>query len=101
MIRLTVLYPAQEGARFDWDYYRDQHMPLVEDKFGQWMTRSEIAKGLSGVPKGEATYVCAAHMYFDSQDDLMAAFRNAGMSIPEDVPNFTDVTPVQQIEEVV
>ena len=29
MIRLSVLYPATEGATFDHDYYRDHHVPLA------------------------------------------------------------------------
>ncbi|TQU74294.1 EthD family reductase, partial [Xanthomonas perforans] len=28
MIKVSVMYPYREGARFDHAYYRDQHMPL-------------------------------------------------------------------------
>jgi hypothetical protein len=30
MIKVTVMYPYTEGARFDHVYYRDQHMPMVK-----------------------------------------------------------------------
>lgn len=100
MIRLTVLYPSTKGERFDWDYYTNEHMRLVEEKFGQWMTHTEVGKGVSNVPKGEASYLCVTNLYFESRDDLKAAFKHAGMAIPEDIPNFTDITPVQQIEEL-
>ncbi len=29
MIKVSVMYPHNSGARFDHDYYRDRHMPLV------------------------------------------------------------------------
>ena len=34
MIRVTVSYPAKEGARFDHDYYRTKHRQLILDKLG-------------------------------------------------------------------
>ena len=34
MIKFTVMYPATPGARFDHDYYRDQHMPLLARLMG-------------------------------------------------------------------
>ena len=29
MIKVSVMYPFAPGARFDHDYYRDTHMPLL------------------------------------------------------------------------
>ncbi|NJM25975.1 MAG: EthD family reductase [Bacteroidia bacterium] len=29
MIKVSVLYPAQEGATFNMNYYTDTHAPLV------------------------------------------------------------------------
>ena len=30
MIKVSVMYPNRAGARFDHEYYRDQHMPMVK-----------------------------------------------------------------------
>ena len=34
MIRLSVLYPKTDGAKFDHDYYRDAHVPLAVSTWG-------------------------------------------------------------------
>ena len=34
MIRFSVLYPDSEGAAFDHDYYREQHVPLAMRAWG-------------------------------------------------------------------
>ena len=32
MIKVSVMYPNTPGGRFDHDYYRDKHMPLVKER---------------------------------------------------------------------
>lgn len=101
MLRMTVLYPARDGASFDWDYYTSQHAALVDERWGEHAARpAEIAKGVSGVPKGDPAFVAVASFYFADRDALNAALRAGGMDIPNDVPNFTDIEPVMQIDEV-
>jgi uncharacterized protein (TIGR02118 family) len=34
MIKVSVIYPNTAGARFNHDYYRDTHMPMVKSKMG-------------------------------------------------------------------
>ena len=34
MIKVNVLYPASDGARFDMDYYLNQHTPMLRARFG-------------------------------------------------------------------
>src|SRR5579862_6415272 len=46
MIRLSVFYPSTEGATFDHDYYRNQHIPLCVKTWG--LDGAEIDKGLDG-----------------------------------------------------
>jgi uncharacterized protein (TIGR02118 family) len=34
MIKVNVMYPYTEGARFDHAYYCDRHMPMVKARLG-------------------------------------------------------------------
>ena len=34
MIKVSVLYPYQEGVGFDMDYYLGSHIPMVHAKLG-------------------------------------------------------------------
>ena len=34
MIKVSVMYPDGRGARFDHDYYRNKHMPLIKRRMG-------------------------------------------------------------------
>ena len=94
MIRLSVMYPVTEGATFDHDYYRDKHVPLAVKTCG--VSRVEIDKGIYG------PYVAAVHLFFDSMEALGEAMGAEGTGdIIADVANYTTITPVQQIAEIV
>ena len=94
MIRLTVLYPAAEGATFDHEYYRETHIPLCVSTWG--LDGAEIDKGIDG------PYVAAVHFKFASAEALQAAMTSEGRgSIRADVANYTTITPVLQTSEIV
>lgn len=48
MIKVTVMYPYAEGARFDHTYYRERHMPLVKARLGNACAYYTVDKGLAG-----------------------------------------------------
>ena len=48
MIKVSVMYPYQAGARFDHAYYRDKHMPLVAARMGANLKSYTVDKGLAG-----------------------------------------------------
>jgi len=94
MIRFSVLYPKTDGARFDHDYYRDQHVPLAVSTWG--VERVEIDKGLDG------PYEAAVHFFFPSTDAIAAAMGAEGTAaISADVANYTDIKAVLQTSEIV
>ncbi|MGA9368763.1 MAG: EthD family reductase, partial [Steroidobacteraceae bacterium] len=47
MIKVSVMYPNKPGARFDHDYYRDRHMPLVKRLMGDKCRYYTVDKGLA------------------------------------------------------
>lgn len=48
IIKVRVLYPYKENARFNHDYYRDTHLPLVRSLMGDGLKKFTIDKGVSG-----------------------------------------------------
>ncbi len=102
MIKVSVMYPAIPGARFDHDYYRDIHMPLVKARMGDACLYYAIEKGLAGGAPGSApTYVAMCHFFCDSVESFQAAFGPHASEIHGDIANYTDLQPVMQISEVV
>ena len=102
MIKVSVMYPNNPGARFDHDYYREKHMPLVKARMGDACKYYTIDKGLAGgVPGAPATYVGMCHIFADSVDSFQKAFGPHAKEIMGDIKNYTDVAPVMQISEVV
>jgi uncharacterized protein (TIGR02118 family) len=93
MIRLSVHYPKADGARFDHDYYKANHVPLAAKT---WGVPASIDKGIDG------PYEASVHFTFDSLEALGAAMGNEGTgAIMADVANYTDITPVMQTSEIV
>jgi len=102
MIKVSVMYPNNAGARFDHDYYRDKHMPLVKARMGGACKYYTVDKGLAGgAPGAPATYVGMCHIFCDSVEAFQAGFGPHADEILGDIKNYTDLTPVIQISEVV
>lgn len=102
MIKISVMYPHQPGARFDHDYYRDKHMPLVKARMGDACLFYTVDKGLAGGAPGEPpAYVGMCHIYTESVDSFQKAFGPHAGEILADIPNYTDLKPVLQFSEVV
>jgi uncharacterized protein (TIGR02118 family) len=102
MIKVSVMYPNTAGARFDHAYYCDKHMPLVKARMGDSCLYYTVDKGLSGGARGSsAAYVCMGHIFSDSLEQFLAGFRPHAKELMADIVNYTDLTPVVQISEVV
>jgi uncharacterized protein (TIGR02118 family) len=94
IIRLSVFYPATEGATFDHDYYREKHVPLATRSWG--LDGAEIDRGVDG------PYVAAVHFKFESKDAMNAAMASEGTgAVMADLANYTTIMPVMQISEIV
>ena len=102
MIKVSVMYPYTEGARFDHAYYRDKHMPLLKARMGDACRSYTIDKGLAGgAPGMPPTYVGMCHVFCDSVEAFQTAFGPHAKEILGDIKNYTDLAPVMQISEVV
>ncbi|MGR4869497.1 EthD family reductase [Variovorax sp. LARHSF232] len=101
MIKVSVIYPNDEGSTFDMDYYIDKHVPLCQQLLGEALLKVEIDEGLSGAaPDSRPPFVAAVHMYFESTAAFYEAFGPHGSAIRKDVPNYTSIKPLTQIAKV-
>ena len=101
MICVSVLYPHAPGKRFDQVYYEQKHRPLVMERLAGSITRYEILQGLSGLaPGSEPMFACTGNLYFNTVGDFQQAMAAHGAELQADIPNFTDITPQFQINEV-
>lgn len=102
MIKVSILYPYEEGKTFDMDYYAKKHMPWVADLFGDSLKHYTIDKGLSGRTAEEAVpYVAVGSFYFITLSAYENSFGPNADKILSDIPNYTNITPVVQISNVI
>ncbi len=101
MFRVSVMYPNQEGKKFDHQYYATTHFNLVKERFNpHGLVSCDIDTGLAGgTPGSDAPFVSIGTLLFNTMDDLQAAFAVA-QDVMADVPNFTDIEPQLQISEI-
>ena len=87
MIKVSVMYPSKPGMRFDHDYYRTRHLPLIKSRMGAALKYYTIDKGLAdGEGKPLGAYVAMCHLLCDSVDEYQSSFgphaRKSGKTYP-------------------
>lgn len=102
MVKVTILYPNDEGKTFDMEYYANSHMPMIDSLFGDSLKAIEIDKGISGrTPDEPIPYLAIGYLYFDKLSDYQEAFGPNAEKILNDIPNYTNIRPVVLISEVI
>jgi uncharacterized protein (TIGR02118 family) len=101
MIKVSVLYPNGDTNNFDFDYYINSHVPLVSKTLGDALKDASYDKGLGGgAPDAPAPFVAIANLYFDSMEAFQQSFADGASTLMADLPNFTDIEPQIQVNEV-
>jgi len=98
---LTVLYPWSADARFDFDYYRNKHLAMMRDLYGAAVGRMEVRKGLRKGDGSPPAFVASMTVEILSMEGFDAAGKLHLQKLFADLPNFSNITPVGQIEEFV
>ena len=92
-ISLQVLYPASDEATFDYGYYVETHLPLIEEHWGDLIETVEASRGLAGGPDVPPPYLLIATITFPDEASLNTARGEKGGVIIDDVANFTNIRP--------
>ena len=101
MIDVTVLYPNNNDAKFDFAYWTGTHFPLLSRELGDALKGASAERGLAGgAPGSAAPWIAIARLRFDSVETFQMAFAGHAAAIMSDIPNYTNITPTIQISEI-
>jgi uncharacterized protein (TIGR02118 family) len=102
LIKVSVMYPYAEGKTFNMEYYETKHMPMVATFLGSNLVKYTIEKGLaSGIPNQPLPFMAIGTFYVKSLPDYQAAIGPHRDAIRADFPNYTNISPVILVSEVV
>ena len=102
MYKVSVMYQLKEGGKFDIDYYCTKHRELVEKYMKPYgLLRFEVLRGISGGENAAPVYACIGNLYFDALEGYEKAVAASKGALRNDIPNFTNLTPIRQISEIV
>ena len=101
MIKVSVFYPNEEGKKFDHGYWTITHLNLVQSLLGPMgLVNDEMEKGVSGAdPNEPVQFIAVCHLYFNTVDEVHAAFMAHASAIMGDMSNYTEIKPQFQISE--
>ncbi len=103
MVKISILYPLNQGSRFDFNYYVERHMPrsiqLLSSHPG--FRAVSVERGVGGAEPGSPPGYAAACFYtFDTAESFLAAFMPHAAELQADIPNYTDIGPQIQVNEI-
>jgi uncharacterized protein (TIGR02118 family) len=99
MTRVSVMYPNNEGATFDMDYYCNSHMPMAQRLLGA--TAFSVDQGIGGaMPGSAAPYLAIGHLLFETIETFQKTIVVHGSELMADIVNYTNAAPVIQISEI-
>jgi uncharacterized protein (TIGR02118 family) len=102
LIKISIMYPYAEGKTFNMEYYETKHMPMVAGFLGSNLIKYTIEKGLaSGIPNQPLPFMAIGIFYVKSLSDYQAAIGPHIDAIRADFSNYTNISPVILVSEVI
>lgn len=103
MVVFTIFYPYAKGKGIDMDYYLKTHLFNAKKILGKACLKSEVTKGFKEFyPNSTPFFYATARLYFESEEAFFAAYtEDVDNFLMDDIPNFTDITPIWQLDTVV
>ncbi|AYL97932.1 EthD family reductase [Mucilaginibacter celer] len=102
LIKISVMYPYAEGKTFNMEYYETKHMPMVAGFLGSNLVKYTIEKGIaSGIPNQPLPFMAIGTFYVKSLSDYQAAIAPNRDAIRADFTNYTNISPVILVSEVI
>ncbi|OLN86556.1 hypothetical protein CCHL11_08522 [Colletotrichum chlorophyti] len=101
-ITITVVFPNEADAKYDIDYYVNKHMPLIQERWGQYGVKSwSVTKFQNGADGSAPLYAFGSTVSWDNLDQIKSAFAGPeAAEIMGDVSNFSNKQPIFLTGEV-
>lgn len=96
MLKFCIMYPKTPDGRFDIDYYRNKHLPMVKDKLGSICIGTSADDCIEGLAPGSAPQFSAigyVYLGLDNPEDFRRLYAPHAEEIRNDIPNFTNIRP--------
>jgi uncharacterized protein (TIGR02118 family) len=102
MVLISVMYPGGAGATFDQDYYLKTHIPLVKERWTSLgLEKVQVVRAAATPDGSPPPYPMMALLSFRSAADFQTAAATHGTEIFADIPRFSNVSPIVQINDIV
>ncbi len=94
---MSVLYPNKEGARFDFEYYMQKHIPFANGLLGRPF---KVTRGIESIAGGQPMFLCSAQMEVGTVEEFLPILSQHAEAIMNDFANYTNVVPLIQFDEL-
>ena len=103
MYILTVTYPKSPDSSFDFDYFRQKHLPEIGKAFKPFgLGYASVLRGEETLGGGEPAYFATTILSFATEEGARnAVASDAGRALAADIAHFTSVTPIIQFNTAV
>lgn len=102
-VKISIIYPNVEDARFDFEYYTESHMPRAIDLLSAHpgFKGVSVEQGIGGAePNSAPAYIAMCHFEFTSVEAFLEAFLPNAEELQNDIQNYTNIKPVIQFNRV-
>jgi len=97
---ITVLYPSEGNASFDFEFYRTRHARLIEDILGDSLHRIEVRRGTPGPDGRPPLYTAVISIWISNWGGYEQAMARRAQELIDEVPLFSKAMPTFQTDEV-
>ena len=96
----TAIFPSGAGVHFDYGYYRDQHLAVMQGLYGAALTRVEMRKPLVTAGEPPSPYAAIVNFWLPDPEAFAKASAAHGPAMVQDRAHFTNGEQKVQSEVV-
>ena len=91
----VLRYPPLDSDGFEFEYFRDSHVPMFAAHLGENCERFEVHRGLATPDAPPPPFVAAAYFWVTSPQALGEVLAEPGSAIYSDIATFSQTQPVR------